>query len=413
MTLALKRIQEPDRKTRPAQAASTRGKSATLRIVAPAQLHLYENVWEKLCATAIVPNPFFEPWMLLPALEHLVDKEDLHFLLIFGPAGKDGIEPLWGLFPLELQQKCLQLPVRTLAFWHHRYCALATPLIAAAHVWETLEAFWTWFQQNPFGCRILDTNYLLAEGSFHAVWADFAIGRTSFLLNEFPRALLKPSGTAEAYLSNAVSKKHHDEFLRQERRLAALGELRYLRVISPSSVDGWVDDFLRLEACGWKGNVGGAFAKDPQNAAYLREITRDGFLQNRLVLWSLVLDGKVIAMKHILRANEGAFAFKIAYDEDYAKYSPGMLLELEYIRKVFHDPQVRWVDSCAAPRHTLVSRIWSERRMIRRTLFSDNSRLGDLVISSLPLLRWMKRLVRPEAGESYLQISTKEKKQGC
>jgi hypothetical protein len=404
--------QVPDQKTPQPRAGSSRGKSTTVRLVDAKQLQNYQDVWAELSSTAVVRNPFYEPWMMLPALERLVDKEVLYFLLVFGPVGKHGPQPLWGLFPLEIQPKCLHLPIRTLAFWHHRYSSLATPLIAADHAWDVLESFWKWFQSNPFRCRILDTNYLLAEGRFHAVWADFAIGRCSIMLNEFPRALLEPSGTAESYISNAVSKKHYGHFLRQERQLAALGTLKYHLVTSVSDVDAWVDEFLRLEASGWKGRDGGAFAKQPENAAFLREITRDGFLRNCLVLSSLHLDGKAIAMIHNLRAGEGAFTFKIAYDEEYGKYSPGLLLQLEYLRRLFHDPLIKWIDSGASPRHPLFCRIWSERRLIGRTLFSDGSRLGDFVISALPLLRWIKNQVRPDSGANYLRISTKESKSG-
>jgi len=164
-------------------------------VVGSQQLRSYEAAWSKLATSAAVPNVFYEPWMLLPAIEHLADGADLQFLLVFGPAAQNGTEELWGLFPLEIQSKTLKLPVRTLAFWQHRYCFLAVPLIHKSHVWPVLEAFWRWFEQNPFQCRILDTNYLLAEGSFHWAWADFAIGRASLALNEYPRAFLEPAAT--------------------------------------------------------------------------------------------------------------------------------------------------------------------------------------------------------------------------
>jgi len=67
---------------------------------------------------------------------------------------------------------------------------------------------------------------------------------------------------------------------------------------------------------------------------------------------------------------------------------------------------VRWMDSCAAPRHVLLNRIWRERRMIRRSLFSDGSIAGDLLLSVLPLIRWAGKLLRPGNHPSYLQIST-------
>jgi hypothetical protein len=44
--------------------------------------------------------------------------------------------------------------------------------------------------------------------------------------------------------------------------------------------------------------------------------------------------------------------------------------------------------------------------MIRRSLFSDGSIVGDLLLSVLPLLRWAGKLIRPRKTPNYLQIST-------
>jgi hypothetical protein len=387
-------------------------RGVTLRVIETPELENYVEAWWSLSTRAIVPNPFYEPWMLLPATrsaDPLVESARLHFVLIFGPTDRDGAEPLWGFFPLEIKPQCLGVPIRNMAFWqHHRYFYLTTPLIDSNHVWEVLEAFWRWVESNPFHCRILDTSHLLAEGPFHAVWADFAIGRSCFTVIDFPRAFLEPQGSSIEYIARAVSKKHSDEYVRLQRRLSELGTVEFRQVESIDEVDAWLDEFLRLEEAGWKGGADGrAFAKETAHAEYLRTTTRDGFVRNRVMLLSLVFDGKTIAMKHNLLSGNGSFAFKIAYDESFAKYSPGVLLELENIRRVCDDSRIQWMDSCASPRHVMANRIWSERRMIRRTLFSVGSRLGDLWVSLLPPLRWVKRQVRPEETASHFQISTR------
>lgn len=377
----------------------------TTRLVDPKQLAEYEEAWWRLSGTAIAPNAFYDPWMLMPAIRLHEDPTTLRFLLVFGSADKNGVEPLLGLFPLEIQTKCLHLPIRTLAFWQTRHGLLTVPLIDGNHVWEVLDAFWRWFEHNPLKCRILDTNYLAADGKFHQVWTDFAIGRSSLILRDFPRAFLVASGTAAAYISASISKKHYDEYLRLERRLADIGKLEYRQVEDRSEVDAWVDEFLRLESSGWKGGGSGtAYAKEWEDTEHFRAITQEGFRHDRVMLLSLVLDGKAIAMKHNLLAGDGGFTLRIAYDESYARYSPGVLLEMENIRRTFDHPRVKWLDSCAKPRHTMADRIWRERRMIRRTLFSDGSRLGDFWMAVIPLLRWVRQRVKRQPDPDYLQI---------
>jgi Acetyltransferase (GNAT) domain len=179
-------------------------------------------------------------------------------------------------------------------------------------------------------------------------------------------------------------------------------------VETESELNKFIESFLEVEAQGWKGTAGGAFASRESHAQYFREVTREAFRRGRGTFLSLTLDGRPIALKHNLHAQDGVFTFKITFDEAYAKFSPGLLLEIENIRDVHRDRRVKWLDSCATPRHPMANRIWGERRMIRRTLISDGSRAGDFVLSALPLLRWMKRLLRPSQAPSYLRISTKQ-----
>jgi CelD/BcsL family acetyltransferase involved in cellulose biosynthesis len=390
------------------QSDRTNPQRPSFRVLASHELEQYVQEWVELAKAAVTPNPFYEPWTLLAAINHLADRADLRFLLIFGPTPKKGgATPLWGLFPLEIRTRCLGIPFRALAFWEHKHCFLSVPLIHSKHTREVLDIFWRWFERNPFGCRILDTNKLLAEGPLHEMWADFAIGRTSFTVIDFPRACLEPSQSAEFYISGNISKKHHDELLRCERRLAERGRLEYRQIGNSREVETWLDDFIQLEAAGWKGGAtGAAFAKEDQQTTYLRTMTREGFSQGRVMLLSLLLDGRPIAMKYNLLSGQGGYTFKIAYDEAFSKYSPGVLLELENIRVVCNNREIKWLDSCAHPRHVMANRIWRERRMIRRTLYSDNSRIGDLFVSSLPLLRWVKKQVRPGNVPSHFKIST-------
>ncbi len=387
---------------------ATKASSVTVRLLDARELPEHLEAWDALSGKAVVPNPFYEPWNLLPAMQYLVEKEHVVFLLVFGPRAKGGSEPLWGFFPLEIQPKCLHLPIRALAFWQHRYCFLTTPLVDAAHIWEVLDAFWRWVEANPLSCCILDTNWLSADGPFRDIWTDFAIGRTAFMLLDFPRAFLKPEETPDLYLARSVSKSGRDLLARKKRRLEKIGKLEYRQEENVSGPEHPVDDFLKLEASGWKGQTdGGAFAKFEPDTRYLRRIVDEGFRHNRLSVVSLILDGKPIAMRLNMRSGPGSFSFKIAYDENYAKYSPGQLLEVEYLRSVFEDATTQWVDSCTTPRHPLHDRLWSDRKMIRRTLFSNGSSKGDFLISAIPLLRFLKQCVRPSELPVYLQVSTK------
>ena len=385
-----------------------------VKVVALEELQSRRQQWEELARSAVTPNPFYEPWLLLPAVRYLADRSALRFVCVFGRSQADTEDGrLLGLFPLELRDRCLNLPIRNIALWQHRYCFLTMPLIDQTHVWPVLDAFWRWLEGNACRCNIFDTNHLLAEGEFQEVWADFALGRYSLVLAEYPRAVLKPETSAEDYIASTMSKKHRDEYRRQERRLHTMDRCEYHQATSMAEAARWVEEFVKLESKGWKGGpAGGAFAARPNDAEYLRAITLEGITKHRAVLLSLRLGGKPIAMKYNLLSAPGSFAFKITFDEDYAKYSPGVHLEFENIRRAHSEAEIHWMDSCATPRHAMVNRLWKGRRMIRRTLFSVGSRSGDLTVSALPLLRWAHHQLRPQSTEKYFQVSTQRPRSG-
>jgi CelD/BcsL family acetyltransferase involved in cellulose biosynthesis len=377
-----------------------RTKSASVRLVDAASLPQYFSAWEELAKNALEDNVFYEPWMLLPAMDHIRDREDVHFLLVFGPANAHGIEPLWGLFPIEVQSRCLHLPMRTLAFWQHRYCYLTVPLVHQDHADQVIGAFWRWFEDCPLHCRVLDTNYLLGEGAFHAKWADALSGRDLLVLNEHPRGLQRRALNFGSYITKQLSRKRHHALVRAQQRLEELGSLVYREVESIADVGLWIEQFLFLESQGWKGRAATAIACRPRDAEYFRNITCVGFAHNRARLLSLELSGNPIAMKFTLTSNDGGHMLKIAYDENYAKYSPGVILELHDIKDWHEASKINWIDSCACARHPLYDLVSNERRVIRRTLISNGSRSGDLFISTLPVMRYLRHRLakRPHGG---------------
>ena len=61
----------------------------------------------------------------------------------------------------------------------------------------------------------------------------------------------------------------------------------------------------------------------------------------------------------------GAYSFKTTYDERYARFSPGVLLQRENLDLLARE-DIAWSDSCAAADHPMIERIWREKRTIAR-----------------------------------------------
>ena len=99
-------------------------------------------------------------------------------------------------------------------------------------------------------------------------------------------------------------------------------------------------------------------------------------------------------MKCNLRAGDAVFCFKIAFDEEFAKFSPGIQLELDNVER-FHEGSA-WMDSCATPDHPMINRLWPDRRRIRTVLLPSPGAVGRVSRCGARMARaWRTRERRP------------------
>lgn len=379
-------------------SSTTRDASQDVRVVVAeslAELKQFHAPWQDLASAAIEPNPFHEPWMLEPAAEFLGSEYDLRFVLILAPGDPSyGTPMLLGFFPLELRRSCGRYPARTMCLWKHRYCFLSVPLLREGYARQALGAFLDWLARNPFGCRIMRFETVTGDGPFHALLSELLEDRRRLNLMEERRvrALLRRSESAEAYLDRAMSRKHLKDLQKRERRLAQLGRIGHVALEPGADVEPWIADFLRLEESGWKGRAGTALAQQKPDAEFFRAIVRNAHRLGRLMMLGLCLEDKPIALKCNFLCGRGSFAFKMAYDESYAPYSPGLLVEVDNLKQVHAAPALEWMDSCVGRRGSLMlDRFWTEHRVVETVLVSSGSRAGDFWILVIRLLRWMRR----------------------
>jgi CelD/BcsL family acetyltransferase involved in cellulose biosynthesis len=179
------------------------------------------------------------------------------------------------------------------------------------------------------------------------------------------RAMLDTRLSPDAYFEQAVRGKKRKELRRQRSRLAELGELGFRRLVEKSELSAWCDDYLALERKGWKGKAGTGLATDAAAEAFFRAAAAGAWEAGRLQFLRLDLDGRAIAMLANFLTPPGGFSFKTAFDEDYRRFSPGVLLQVENLR-ILEDPDILWVDSCAMDHHSMIDGLWRERRSVVR-----------------------------------------------
>ncbi len=283
----------------------------------------------------------------------------------------------------------------------------ATPLTASGspHLGEGLkEATLTAFlsaQTKPFLFQAIP-----AEGEFHQ-----QLKRQSpryETLELWERACLRPIGTYENWLQTNFTQKRRKEFKRLRNRLSEQGALQTEILGQGVAVDSFTEEFLQLEASGWKGRKGTAIGADANLADALREALRNLHAAGKLRFWSLKLNGKSIAALFAIVEKNQAWLGKIAYDEAFSKFSPGALIILDCTEAFFAEPSITQVDSSAIPDHPLIDHIWRDRLAMISVFVGPETlskkRFNFTVILAKQKLKWRSRL-----RDLYYQIKGKKR----
>lgn len=316
--------------------------------------------WQALARTASEPNGFQEPWFAVAGLRHLTGDRDIRLAEV-----RDG--GLLGVIPLCVRNDYGRLPAAHVRNWRHHNDFLGTPLVRKGREVDFWRSLLGHLDRSDWAPAFLHINGLLELGPVHCGLLEAAseLGRPVPIVKRRIRAALASDLSPERYLETNVRKKKRKELKRIANRLTELGTLDYRKWTPAEDLTAWCDDFLALERGGWKGRAGSALSAHPATEAFFREALDGAAAAGRLQIRRLDLDGKPIAMLINFLTPPGGFSFKIAYDEAYSRFSPGVLLQLDNL-DILERRDIEWMDSCAAENHPMIDSLWGERRTIVR-----------------------------------------------
>jgi CelD/BcsL family acetyltransferase involved in cellulose biosynthesis len=352
--------------------------------------------WDALAANAVETNVFLEPWRFLPAAEFFETDKPLCCVFVYRRAPRPEARPiLCGFFPFERRRRYRKLPIRTLRLWDAAH-VLLTPLVHREHARQTLHYLFDWAVREG-RCSLVEMPMIHGEGPFHQALIDVLNERRmpTFVEDTCNRAMIRRGRDAESYFADTLDPESLRNWRRLRRRLSEQGKLELRSLHANDDVDRWLQQFLTLEASGWKGRERTAVKSTVSSEAIFRASSRNAFALGKLQMLGLFLDGRPIALKCNYLSGSGGFTYKIAYDESFARFSPGVLLELDNIEEMHRRPDVQWLDSCAAPDHFMMNRLWKDRRTLQHLVLATSRWVGNGVVGLLPLLRSLKRMIRP------------------
>ncbi len=353
------------------------------------------NAWRRLCEISPDANIFYGPDFLTSARAHLPSAR--HMLVATASLDARGARPL-ALLPVTRSRLMASL-------WSDPLVAITTPLIDEADACAVGLAAALQAIERQTGSRLVHLPIMRRDGRFHDALAAACgqLGARMTAVSEHRRSALIGTGDPEAFLDAALAHKKRRELRRQRRRLAEEGELTSERLAGGAARDA-LEEFFALEARGWKGRAGTAARQSPSQARFLETALYGATFAGGCEVFRLAHDGAAIAMGLVLRSGTTAYYYKTAYDETFARYSPGVLLVEDITRALYPDPSIDIVDSCAVAGHAMIEAIWPDKVPIVEILIDldgNATRLNAMVAAlraKQALKRAVKRLIAPIRG---------------
>jgi hypothetical protein len=170
-------------------------------------------------------------------------------------------------------------------------------------------------------------------------------GVDGYVLHGGSRAMksyLDVRGDYEAYLSTL--RQMRSNIRRYRRKLEGRGNVAVEIRRGPSAGEEFLDEFLELEASGWKGRSGTAILQNANSHAYHKTLVRNFAARGALEWYAIRVDGRLVAARLGIRCGKALMLPKVAFDEDYADCRPGTLLTAEVIKDAFARPEIEEIN---------------------------------------------------------------------
>ena len=282
--------------------------------------------WRTLCDESTDDHPFYRPEWIAAHIRAFTPDAKILLLTVRSDGKLLFVLPMlreWSLFS-GVPLRTLRAPVsghssRFDAVRHASSEGDAAVIAAWTHLhnsrgWDVLD-----FHDVPEGGTVSALVQAASESGVHTA-------RVPMLPNPYVPI---PSDPGELQ-KLPVNKKLRSQLRGIREDLAAIGTLRLKRICTADRVA--LDRFYELESAGWKGVQGSAIKGNPKIRQFYDEVCQSAERFGYLSLYSLELNGEVLASHFGLSRSGRYFSPKIAYNEKFRKYAPGHLIVSEILK---------------------------------------------------------------------------------
>lgn len=143
-------------------------------------------------------------------------------------------------------------------------------------------------------------------------------------------------GGWDSYLASK-SKSFRKEIRYKRRRAEREYRVEVRRIVRVENIDLLMDKIVEVDARSWRYKTGAAIALNPDVRKALYRMTQIANERGWLYVGLLEFDGRPVAYEYKLAYNGTVYGLRIGYDEEYKKFSPGLILRSFMLQSAFQD----------------------------------------------------------------------------
>ncbi|WP_027366704.1 GNAT family N-acetyltransferase [Desulfocurvibacter africanus] len=303
------------------------------------ELDMHAEAWDRLSSVAPQRSPVLSHAWVRSYLEHLLKPGEKWFCLF---AYED--QELVGVLPVIIRQK------QSALYGGKRFQAPSDPdvwtgdmLVASGRELETAAALLDGFARREPAHAVLRLSKLPPESpSFRVMQDGFGGCRILKEPNGYG-SYLKINGSHEAYVAS-LSSNFRSNLKKAGKRLNRLGRNDILFLSNEDITEEHIQQFFGLEASGWKGRAGSAILSSKRHTGFFTNLIRRLRARGMLECHFLKVEGKLLAGHLAVRTQSKLTLWKIAYDEEYARYAPGNILLERLMHRVHEEGATDEID---------------------------------------------------------------------
>ncbi len=359
-----------------------------------------EARWRDLAARAVEPNPFLDPAFLLTAQRWFPTTAGIRLVMV-----EDEDDRMLALLPLSVAPRFQGLPLpyaTTAGPFLSRRAPLCAPLVDRARTADALTALLRHLAGRGTGLPgLVELTLLPGAGALHDGILEATRATRIPVLERyrFERASMRPVAEGTSW-RDGLSASRRKKLGRLARGLER--ELGAPLVAEDRGADPRAfEEFLDLEAAGWKGTTerGGALRVTPNGVEWFTQVA-DGFRERGLLrIFTLSAGDETLFMSVSLVCGGGVFALMDTYDERFARLSPGVVGRAAEVDHFLADPpHVDVFDQCMHPKNVESSALYPQRRAFVGLLLAPRGVVNRALVRALPRAAALRTAVRERVG---------------